>query len=256
MALNVPAGKSPKEHGRREGVELSNQITLGQIDSSATLHGGLGATRLILPLGWVLASIGYYGPWIAHATAGLTLSGIDMGEFVKFLPGVLDGTLPVTRQLFYLPPFAVAVSIALLIGSPRLGYPWLLRVLALLLAGMSSLQLLPPAWSPTSLMMAEFRLQTIALGICWLLLVSFWLWGRLPAWLSGSLSAGLAVAAFGLSGWQLAVVKPATDSVYGMAPAIGWGFPLCMGGLAALATGSILFVLRTRMRSRASWPST
>lgn len=234
---------------------MSNRTTLGQIDRSAALHGGLGATRLLLPVGWVLASVGYYGPWIAHATAGLTLSGVDMGEFVKFLPGVLDGTLAVTRQLFYLPPFAVAVSIALLIGSPRLGYPWLLRVLALLLAAMVSLQLLPPAWSPTSLMMAEFRVQAIALGICWLLLASFWLWGRLPAWLTGSLSAGLAIAAIGLSAWQFSVVKPAIDSVYGVPPTIGWGFAVCMGGLAALATGSVLCVLGTRLRRRASWPS-
>jgi hypothetical protein len=205
-------------------------------------------------MGWVLASVGYYGPWIAHATAGLTLSGVDMGEFVKFLPGVLDGTLPVTRQMFYLPPFAAAVTIALLIGSPRLGYPWLLRVPALLLAALVSLQLLPPAWSPASLMTAEFRLQTITLGLCWLLLAGFWIWGRLPAWLTGSLSAGMAIAAIGLSGWQFYIVKAAIDSVYGVPPAIGWGFVLCMAGLAALATGSVLFVLRTRMRRRASWP--
>ena len=203
----------------------------------------------------MLASVGYYGPWIAHATAGLTLSGIDMGEFVKFLPEVLDGTLAVTRQLFYLPPLAVAVTIALLIGSPRLGYPWLLRVPGLLMAALVSLQLLPPAWSPASLMTAEFRLQTIALGLCWLLLAGFWLWGRLPAWLTGSLSAGLAIAAIGLSGWQFLVVKTAIDSVYGVPPAIGWSFLLCMGGLAVLATGSVLFILRTRMQRRTSWSS-
>lgn len=234
---------------------MSNLTSLGQIDRAATLHGSLGAARLLLPVGWVLASVGYYGPWIAHATAGLTLSGIDMGEFVKFLPEVFDGTLAVTRQLFYLPPLAVAVTIALLIGSPRLGYPWLLRAPALLLAALVSLQLLPPAWSPASLMTAEFRLQMIALGLCWLLLAGFWLWGRLPAWLSGSLSAGLAMAAVGLSGWQFLVVKTAIDSVYGAPPAIGWGFLLCMGGLAVLATGSVLFVLRTRMQRRTSWPS-
>ncbi len=77
---------------------------------------------------WLVASIGFYGPWIAHPTAALTLSGVDMGEFVKFLPD-----LSVIRQLFYLPPLAVATSIALLIGSRRLGYAWLLRVLALFL---------------------------------------------------------------------------------------------------------------------------
>jgi hypothetical protein len=206
-------------------------------------------------VGWVLASVGYFGPWIAHATAGLTLSGVDMGEFVKFLPGVLDGTLTVARQLFYLPPFTVAVSIALLVGSPRLAYPWLIRVLALPLAFLVSLQLLPPAWSPASVLMAEFRLQTIALGISWFLLAGFWLWGRLPSWLTGSLSTGLAIAATGLSAWQFLVVKGAIDKVYGVAPPIGWGFPLCLLGLATLASGGALFVLRTQMQRSGSWAS-
>jgi hypothetical protein len=170
-----------------------------------------------------------------------------MGEFVKFLPGVLDGTLTVARQFFYLPPFAVAVSIALLAGSRRLGYRWPVRILTLLLAALVSLQLLPPAWSPSSLTMAEFRLQTLALGICWVMLAGFWLLGHLPSWLTGSVSASLAIAATGLSAWQFFAIKVAIDEVYGAAPSIGWGFPICMGGLVILAAGSIALVLRSQI---------
>ena len=231
---------------------MSSQTDLGKIDRSSAQTSHLATMRLLLPAGWVLAAAGYFGPWIAHTTAGLALSGVDMGEFVKFLPGVLDGTLVVTRQLFYLPPFAVVVSLALLIGSRRIGYPWPLQVLGLLFAVPVSLQLLPPAWSPSSLITAEFRLQTIAVGVCWVLLAGFWLWGRLPPWLTGSLSAGLALTAMGLSTWQFLAVKTAIDSVYGTAPAIGWGFPLCMGGLTILVAGSVTLVLRTRVRSRAA----
>jgi hypothetical protein len=209
--------------------------------------GTLTGVRWVLPVGWVIAATGYFGPWVTHITSGLTLSGVDMGEFVKFLPGVLDGTLTVPRQLFYLPPFAITVSIALLVGSRRLGYGWPVRILALLMAVAVSLQLLPPAWSPTSLTMAEFRLQTLALGICWLMLAGFWLLGRLPAWFTGSVSAGLAVAAVGLSAWQFFAVKGAIDGVYRVAPPIGWGFPLCMGGLAILAAASVTLVLRARI---------
>ena len=72
--------------------------------TAARTGSRLAVVRLLLPLGWLLAAIGYYGPWIAHATAALTLSGADMAEFVKFLPAVQDGTLAVARQLFYLPP--------------------------------------------------------------------------------------------------------------------------------------------------------
>jgi hypothetical protein len=231
---------------------LSSQTDLGKIDRSSAQTSRLATVRLLLPAGWVLAAAGYFGPWIAHTTTGLTLSGVDMGEFVKFLPGVLDGTLEVTREMFYLPPLTVVVSLALLIGSRRLGYPWLLQVLGLLFAVPVSLQLLPPAWSPSSLMMAEFRLQTIAVGICWVLLAGFWLLGRVPPWLTGSLSAGLAMTAIGLSTWQFLATKTAIDGVYGAAPAIGWGFPLCMGGLAILVAGGVTLALRTRVRSRAA----
>lgn len=232
---------------------MSGHQDLGKIDRSAGPKRRLASVRLLLPVGWVLAAIGYYGSWIAHTTAALSLSGVDMGEFVKFLPEVLDGSLPVIRQLFYLPPFATVVSIALLIGSRRLGFPWLLRAGALLLAVPVSLQLLPPAWSPASLMTTEFRLQAMALGFCWLLLAGFWLLGRLPAWLSGSLSAVLSLAALGLSTWQFFVVKPAIDVVYRVPPGIGWGFLMCMVGLAIMTAGSIIFVERTRTRSRDIW---
>jgi hypothetical protein len=232
---------------------LNSHGDLGRIDRSGTVRGRLTLVRLLLPLGWLLATIGYYGPWVAHRTAALTLCGVDMGEFVKFLPGVVDGSLTVVRQFFYLPPLAVVAGVALLTGSRRLRFSWPVRLLALVLAVPVSLQLLPPAWSPLSLMTAEFRLQTITLGICWLLLAGFWLLGRLPPWLAGSLGALLALAADMLSAWQYLVVKPAIDAVYKRPPAIGWGLFLCLLGLAVMLVACVILVLRAQMRSERHW---
>jgi hypothetical protein len=204
--------------------------------------------RLLLPAGWALATIGYFGPWIAHQTAALTLSGVDMGEFVKFLPSVVDGSVQVARQFFYLPPVAVVVSVALLSGHDELGYPWPLRAFMLLLAIPISLQLLPPAWAPSTLLTAEFRLQTIALGICWMLLAASWLLGRLPSWLVGSLSTGLSLGAFIVSSWQFLAARPAISELHRIPPGIGWGVFLCQAGLALTAGSSTVIVLRTRAR--------
>jgi hypothetical protein len=165
-----------------------------------------------------------------------------MGEFVKFLPGVLDGTLQLVRQWFYLPPFAVSASIALLIGSHRLHYTKLFQALGLLLAIPISLQLLPPAWSPASLLMAEFRAQTVALGISWLLLAAYWLMGRLPSWLPSSLSTAICLGAIVLPLWQYLTAKPAIGQVYGQPPGTGWGLILCLAGLATAAVASALLV--------------
>lgn len=232
---------------------MAREEDLGRVDRTARVRRRLAAVRLLLPAGWLLAAVGYFGPWLAHSTAALTLSGVDMGEFVKFLPEVLDGSLQLTRQLFYLPPLAVVVSVALLSGSRRLQYPGLLQAALVALAVPVSLQLLPPAWSPASLMTEEFRTQTLALAVLWLLLAGFWFWGLLPSWLTGSLSALIALAASGFAAWQFALAKPAIDEVYGTAPSTGWGLWVCMVGLAITATASVLLVVRSSLRSREAW---
>jgi hypothetical protein len=249
----VPGCKRGRRGSDAGGTELSAEASLGKINGMARPDHRMTAVRLILPLGWILAAVGFYGPWLAHPTAALTLSGVDMGEFIKFLPGVSDGTLTLTRQLFYLPAVAVVVSVALLISSRRLCYPWVVRLPTLLLVIPVSLQLLPPAWSPSSLMTPEFRLQVIAIGLCWLLLAASWLLERLPAWILGSLSAVLSLTALALSAWQFLAVKPAIDMVYGVRPTIGWGFLACAAGLAVMAVGSLMLVLLSA-RSRGRGP--
>jgi hypothetical protein len=225
---------------------VSTQSSLGRLRREERSDWQLELVRWMLPVGWCLAAIGFLGPWVSHPTAALTLAGVDMGEFVKFLPGVLDGSLQLVRQWFYLPPFVISASIALLIGSHRLHYGKLLRALGLLLAIPVSLQLLPPAWSPASLLTAEFRAQTIAFGISWLLLAAYWLIGRLPSWLPSSLSAALCLGAIALSTWQYVTAKPAIDQVYGLPPGTGWGLILCLTGLAISAAASTLLVLIAR----------
>jgi hypothetical protein len=226
---------------------VSDQANLGKIDRTARKRGRFRPIRFLLPAGWVLAAIGYLGPWLSHSTAALTLSGVDMAEFVKFLPEVIEGSLTITRQIFYLPPFAIVFSIALLVGSRYLRYPMLLQFLMLFGAIPVSLQLLPPAWSPASLLTSEFRLQTIALAVSWLLLACWWLWRRLAVLLTGSLSAGLSLLATVLPAWHLLVVKPSVDRVYGNPPSIGWGFLVCTAGLALVTAMSVLLVMRARL---------
>lgn len=218
-------------------MTLPSDLRLAQ----ATQRRGswLPVLRLLLPLGWALAAVGYYGPWVAHPTAALTLSGPDMGEFVKFLPPVRDGSLQLARQLFYLPAVAVSIAIALSAWSRALGYRWPLRWLFLAAAVPVSLQLLPPAWSPGILLTPEFRLQTLTLGVCWLLLALSWALGRLPPWIAGGISAALALAAAALPAWQFVLAKPAIEAVYGTPPSTGWGFFLGLVGLVVTSTASI-----------------
>ena len=224
---------------------MSSQSSLSRLHRAERSIWQLSLVRWMLPIGWCLAAVGFLGPWVSHPTAALTLAGVDMGEFVKFLPSVVDGSLRLLRQWFYLPAFAITASIALLIGSQRLYHTRLFQALGLLLAIPISLQLLPPAWSPASLLTAEFRAQTVALGTSWLLLTTYWLLRRLPPWLPSSLSAALCLGAIVLPLWQYLTAKPAIDQVYGVPPGTGWGLILCLIGLAIAAAASTLLVLLT-----------
>ena len=57
--------------------------------------------RHFILVGIILALVGYWGPWVDRKAAALVLSGLDMADFVKLLPGVRAGTERVVRELFY-----------------------------------------------------------------------------------------------------------------------------------------------------------
>jgi hypothetical protein len=198
-----------------------------------------GWARWTLLAGLVLAAAGYLGPWVAHPTAALTLSGPDLGEFVKFLP---EGA-PQGRQFFYAPAAAVAVAGALVAAV----YPWGIRLPLLFLALLMSVQLLPPAWSVPALLSSEFRAQAIALGGCWLLLAAHGWLGRLsPRWIGAGLALTSAVAG-ALAAWQVARVRPAIAAVYSASGAlqpVGWGLILCLAGLGLVAGVGLAMALQ------------
>jgi hypothetical protein len=210
--------------------------------SLAVSQSGVMGGLLVLAVAVGVA--GYYGPWIAHRDAALVLIGQDLGEFVKFLPEVRGGTVPMVRQLFYLPPFCACLILALLAaapsgqpqGLPLLWRPW--RALFLVAILPLSLALLPPVFTVPVLKSPEFRLQVIGVAVCWAMLPSSWLLGQIPARLQ---SAGLAL--LGLAGalpalWQLTVIWPAIGAIYHEPLHIGWGLvATVLGFLGVTALG-------------------
>ncbi len=208
------------------------------------------AVGLTLLLGWLALALGMLGVWICHKTSALSLSGPDLGEFAKFLPGVQNGSLDLHRQFFYLPAVALSAGIALLIGSPRLRFPSWTRWLALLIGACVSLQLLPPAWSPPSLRSPELRAQAIGLFACWLLLACFWLLARLPLLISGALAGLLALLSSALSTWQTWVILCEVSALYGIAPSLGWGFWSVQIGLGLFAAAAFTMALWPGVRRK------
>lgn len=63
------------------------------------------------PIIYTVILIAYFLPWIDHPTAGLTLIGLDVSEWAKFLPQMQSGELP-SRDFLYLPPIFLGGSLA------------------------------------------------------------------------------------------------------------------------------------------------
>lgn len=203
---------------------------------------------LLIALGG-LGLTGYFGPWTPHRAAGLVITGLDLAEFVKFLPEVMSGQIPLQRAVFYAPLVAGSL-IASLIASRR-GLAWPPRALLLLAALAFALALLPPAWSPATLTLPEFRIQIIAMAICLVIVPLAALVHYLPDRL---ILAGLTILALVTAlwpAWTFLEVQPAIATVYSTPLPLGWGFWVCLIGFVALAFVSMAFALsRSQPRRR------
>ncbi len=192
---------------------------------------------LVLLVGLVLAALAYWAPWVGHAAAALRLSGQDMGEFVKFIPAIRRGEERFPRQLFYIPPLAVALSLVLLSTNQSLPYPRWLRSLALASSVFVLLGLLPPSWGhPRDLFSADFRLQGVGILLGAGAAAAHGLYRRLSLRLSASLILILASAALFAPQAAFWVVRPRIWAAYAT-PTIhlGWGLWLHIAAWLVIA---------------------
>jgi len=188
--------------------------------------------------------IGYYGPWIPHRAVGLIVLGLDLAEYVKFLPQVAGGEIVLRRELFYLPLIAASAGSALI--ASRDGLPRWARWLLALAAIPAALAMLPPAWSPAVLAQPEFRLQVVAIGACLALIAMIPLLQRLPDRIVLGCVALLALLAAIVPAWGFLRVLAPIESLYGHAIKPGWGFWTSLLGFGAAAVIAIAEMLRPR----------
>jgi hypothetical protein len=189
--------------------------------------------------------VGCYGPWVPHRAAGLIVLGLDLAEYVKFLPSVSGGQIRLARELFYLPLAAASLGCSLIASRGVLPRPvrWLLGLGAIPLA----LAMLPPAWSPAVLAQPEFRVQAIVIALCLLAVPAIPLLRRLPDRAVLAILATLSLAAAVLPAWGFLRVLPPIEEVYNHPIAPGWGFWLCLGGFGAAAVVAVAGLFRRRI---------
>jgi hypothetical protein len=191
--------------------------------------------RWLLPLALILTLVGYFGPWIGHPVAGLVITGLDFGEYVKFLPIVREGTVTIWRPGFYAP--LVACSAAALLAAYRrdLHYGWSLRFPLLALAIVAALNLIPPAWTPTRLLEAEFRWQTSSLILLLVAVAVSPYLALLPRWGASSLVTLLATVGIATPVYNFLQVLPAIETLYNHPLVAAWGLWVMVLGLLLIA---------------------
>ena len=212
------------------------------------------ASRWLVWLGLVLGIVGYFGPWVDHATAALTVTGFEMAEFCKFFPQVQGGTLQLTRALFYLPLVTAAILLALAVGrsNARCG-----RWIVPLCIAVTLLAALLPYSVVDGLRQAiaagapfvpdpQYARQTVLVVAGVLLVLLSPLARRIAtrAW-------GLALVLLALVGAvpalvQFARLRPLVVALYDRPPGLGWGLVTCVAGFALLLAAGILAVVRPR----------
>jgi hypothetical protein len=186
--------------------------------------------RWLLPLAALVSWIGYFGHWVHHPVAGLVITGLDLGEYVKFLPAVRYGHLTIWREGFYLPLLNGSLLFIFIAYRPRLHYPVWVRFLLLIMAAVSALNLLPPAWSPQLLLSSEFRGQSGALFIALLLLASSPFVGLLPLLMIRIASSLLALGALWWPISTFLMLLPDIAALYQQPLQPGWGMYLLIIG--------------------------
>ena len=190
--------------------------------------------RWLLPVSALLAVVGYFAPWLPHQAAGLVITGLDLGELVKFLYPVQQGDIRLWREGFYLPLVAVSVALSLLVWRRELGYPLAVRLGLLLLAAVTALNLLPPAWTPGLLLTPEFRLQTGMLLGCLALALLAPLAALLPKRAAALVVLLLIAAALYFPLAQFGWILPARAALYNRPLVPGWGAWLMGAGLGGI----------------------
>ena len=93
-------------------------------------------SRILVPLGFTTILVAYSLIWLPQPVAGLSFIGVEMGEWVKFLPQVATGDLTYYRIFFYFPPITLGLMMILWTATwfDKRWQTWVIRGLAVAIA--------------------------------------------------------------------------------------------------------------------------
>jgi multisubunit Na+/H+ antiporter MnhB subunit len=189
-----------------------------------------------------LILIGFFSPWVTHNTAGLAMTGFEIGEWIKFVPEMRGEPPPLRRTDFYWSPIAAAAGLAVLAADRT---RWVLRNwLLVLLACVFSLfpfPLLEELQGLGGISASVGRLVLTGFGLA---LAALALWRRkLASKLRGAIliiPAGLGLV---LASYAFAAAEPIVERLYNHSIDPGLAYNMTRGGMFLLVVAGILYLL-------------
>ena len=185
-------------------------------DTSPTTTGRRPSRRDLLTLGLTAIFIGYFLVWLPGPGVGLSLIGVELGEWIKFL-----GFGP-RRDWFYAPPIVLGLLLALWTAMwPNSRRTWLARGLAVAVA----LLAFPAVAAITAEPRSEWLLRLALIGVVGLVAVA----AALPVarrgsrWVWAAMAVVALVGAIGPTSQYLAarqVVAAALRQPVGIGPGV------------------------------------
>jgi hypothetical protein len=184
---------------------------------------------MLLLAGFTAIFIGYLTVWLPGPAAGLTLIGVEMGEWIKFM-GMGPG-----RNWFYLPPITLALMLAVwTVGWPNGRWQtWAMRAIAVAISLLS----FPALEDLTGQVSHEYTPRLWAIGLVGVVAGVSGMPGRWPGAirLKWVVIALLAVVGNILPLWVYGQARTAVSEVVGLPVDIGPGVWLNgFGGAAAI----------------------
>jgi hypothetical protein len=207
------------------------KVQVGKLASRQVVQWGLSF------VGVTLAVVGYFGPWIPHKTAALTVTGSELSWFAKPFARV-------TRELFVLPLIAAAVILGLV--AQRLVTRPLVR-LGVVVFGLLVILASTPVYD--SIASPEYRGQLILMVVGGVLVVLTLFAPRLPRRVWGGSIVPLVLVGILPALWQFAAFRPRVAALYNDVLGVGWGLVVCVIGFVLLLARGILAVVISSLPS-------
>lgn len=172
----------------------------------------LRTENILFSAGCTLALAGYFMTWLPHDAAGLSFIGIEIGEWVKFLPQMQAGEIAAGRDLFYLPPFTLGMIMVLYTTGwfNRQWSTWLMRGLAVLVSLLAFPSIDAIRFEPAS----EWLLRLVLIGLVMVTVVVISATGRLDRRIIWFLIGMFALGGLVLPTWAFFAVRPAVAALF------------------------------------------